>query len=188
MPRIDGFLQLLHGRAFGSVWYWLLLAVVWSIALRGILGIPSDVVGRAARVDPDGPDDPTALQLLDWLSLGLPRWHVGRAEAALLTGLGALLVTLTASLGFWLGLEGAQALTFLIAPLLMLLALRLRLAGQLSRDLVAAQSGAVSANAAARRAGLTCVRNRRMALALALVTVAAASAWGTVWTLRHPWG
>ena len=61
MPRIDGLLQLLHGRAFGSVWYWLLLAVVWSIALRGILGIPSDVVGRAVRVDPDGPDDPAAL-------------------------------------------------------------------------------------------------------------------------------
>ena len=188
LPRIDGLLQLLHGRAFGSVWYWLLLAVVWSIALRGILGIPSDVVGRAVRVDPDGPDDPAALQLLDWLSLGLPRWHVGRAEAALLTALGALVVTLTASLGFRLGLEGAQALTFLIAPLLVLLALRIRLAGRLARDLIGAQSGTVPANAAARHAGLACLRNRRMALALALVTVAAASAWGTLWTLRHPWG
>lgn len=188
LPRIDGILRLLDGRAFSSIWYWLLLAVAWSLALRAVLGVPPEVAARAALVDRDGPDDPAALALLDWLSLSLPRWRVGRTEAALLTGLGAFVVATIASLGFGMGLEGAQALTLLIGPLLVLLALRLRLAGRLSRDLAAAQSGAVTANAAARHAGLACVRNRRVALALALATVAAASVWGTAWALRHPWG
>lgn len=188
LPRIDGFLQLLDGRAFGSIWYWLLLAVAWSLAMRGVLGVPAEVAARAARVDPDGPDDPAALALLDWLSLTLPRWRVGRIEAAVLTAAGTFLVTVIGTLGFWVGLEGAQALTLLAGPLLVLLALRVRLAGRLSRDLAAAQTGAAAPNAAASSAGRACVRHRHVALLLSLVTVAASSAWGTLWTLRHPWG
>ena len=188
LPRFDGILRLLDGRAFSSIWYWLLLAVAWSLALRAVLGVPPEVAARAARVDRGGPDDPAALALLDWLSLTLPRWRTGRTEAALLTALGTFAVATTGSLGFGLGLEGAQALTLLIAPLLLLLALRLRLAGRLSRDLAAAQSGAITANAAARSAARACGRHRMVALLMALVTVAIVSIWGTAWAMRHPWG
>jgi len=188
LPRIDGFLQLLDGRAFGSIWYWLLLASAWALSLRGVVGVPAEVAARAARVEAEEPDDPAALALLDWLSLTLPRWRAGRTEAVVLTAGGTFLVSVTASLGFGLGLEGAQALTLLIGPLLLLLALRVRLAGRLSRDLAAAETGTLAPNLAARQAARAAMRHRRLALLLSLATVAASSAWGTLWTLRHPWG
>lgn len=188
MPRIDGFLQLLDTRSFPSLWYWLLLAAAWTFSLRGALGVPPEVAARAARLDPDAPDAPEAMALLDWLSLVLPRWRLGRGEAALLTGLVAFGLSALAGLGFGQGLELAQATFLLLAPLALLAALRLRLAARLAAELAAAQRGRVPVNAAALAAARRLGRHRAAALGLAMLAVTAAAAWGTLWTLAHPWG
>lgn len=188
MPRIDGFLQLLDTRSFPSLWYWLLLAAAWSFSLRGALGVPADVAARAARIDPDAGDAPEALALLDWLSLMLPRWRLGRHEAAILTGLATFSLSALFGLGFGQGLELAQAVFLLLAPLVILTAMRLRLAARLAAELAAAEQGRASANAAAMAAARRLARHRWAALALATATVGLAAAWGTIWTLAHPWG
>lgn len=188
MPRIDGFLQLLDTRSFPSLWYWLLLAVAWSFSLRGALGVPTEVAARAARLDPEASDAPEALALLDWLSLLLPRWRLGRGEAALLTGLAAFGLSALAGLGFGQGMELAQAAFLLLAPLALLAGLRLRLAARLAAELQAAQQGRMPANAAALAAARRLGRHRLGALALATIAVSITAVWGTLWTLAHPWG
>lgn len=198
LPRIDGLLQLLDTRSFSSLWYWLLLAVAWSFSLRNVLGVPPEVVSRAARADDAGagetgadaagPDTLDALALLDWLSLTLPRWRLAPREAGVLTGLGAFGLSGLAGLGFGQDLELAQAAFLLLGPLALLLVLRLRLASRVAAELTAAQQGRMSANAAARSGARRLKRHRFAALGLAIAAVSAAAAWGTIWTLTHPWG
>lgn len=185
---MDGLLQLLETRSFPSLWYWILLAAAWSFSLRGALGVPPDVAARASHLDAEGPDAPEALALLDWLSLTLPRWHMAPREAAVLTGLAGFGLSALAGLGFGQGLELAQAAFLLLAPLALLVALRLRLARKVAADLVAAQQRRVPVNAAARTAARRLGRHRLAALALAVAAVSTAAAWGTIWTLAHPWG
>ena len=188
MPRIDGLLQLLDTRSFSSLWYWLLLAVAWSFSLRTVLGVPPEVATRAARVDEHGREASDALALLDWLSLTLPRWRMGPREAGALTGFAAFGLSVLAGLGFGQDLELAQAAFLLLAPLAMLLVLRLRLAGRVEAELAAASQDRVPVNAAALSVARRLGRHRIAALALAITAVAVAAAWGTVWTLAHPWG
>lgn len=186
MPRIDAFLQLLDTRSFSSLWYWLLLAAAWSFSLRGALGVPADIAARANRIEADAADAPEALALLDWLSLVLPRWRLGRHEGAVLTGLAAFGLSALFGLGFGQGLELAQAAFLLLAPLALLTAMRLRLAARLAAELAAAERGRV--NAAALAAARRLARHRWAALALAMVAVTVAAVWGTIWALTHPWG
>ena len=92
---IQAILSILDSRSFGSIWFWLLLVLVWGHAGRRVLGVPVDIA-QAAR----GGDEPAALLLLDWLSLTLPRWRLGPKEGAVLLGLGAFGLSALAVLGF----------------------------------------------------------------------------------------
>src|SRR5690606_38530626 len=76
--RPEGILALLASRSFGSIWFWVILTLAWTMAGRRILGVPSDVIAGAIGAEPGPEDDPAALTLLDWLSLTLPRWRVDR--------------------------------------------------------------------------------------------------------------
>ncbi|WP_424990147.1 hypothetical protein [Fluviibacterium sp. S390] len=85
-------LDLIDLRSFSSVWYWILLGVIWSRVLTYPMGIPVDML-RAARAE-----DPAARERLAALTEIMVSRHLAH-----LNGLGPILV------GFW-----AFALTGLI--------------------------------------------------------------------------
>ena len=41
--------ELIDLRSFSNLWYWIALAVLWSSASHWVLGVPFDMVGRAAK-------------------------------------------------------------------------------------------------------------------------------------------
>ena len=79
---IQAILSILDSRSFGSIWFWLLLVLVWGHAGRRVLGVPVDIA-QAAR----GGDEPAALLLLDWLSLTLRAGGWARRRARFCWGL-----------------------------------------------------------------------------------------------------
>lgn len=180
-------MAILDSRSFGSIWFWLLLVLAWSMAGRRVLGVPADVIQAARKPAPD-PDDAAALLLLDWLSLSLPRWQVGRAEGALMLGFGAFALTALFLLGFVYGLEMAQALVLLVLPFAILFAVELRLARALALLVQAAETGQMPVNAAAGQAARQLSRHR-VAISIASIMAVALTAYrAALWLVAHPFG
>ena len=176
MSGLSVLFDLLGGRSFTSLWYWLGLAAIWSMVTRNALGIPGDVVLRARRGE-----DWRALH--DWLRLVLPHWRIGPGAGAVLVALCCFVLTALAVLGFRHQMEAAQALFLLLAPLAVLLVLRMRLARGLAR-LMADAPGPEAVRIAATRI----VRHGWVGMVLSLLAIAAASMAGAVWIARHPFG
>lgn len=204
MGGMQGLLDVLDTRSFSSMWYWLILASLWTWLGRGALGIPAEVVAavrRRARTAANaraGADEesaaappaahgpaPASLLLLDWLSLTTPRWQVPPRDGAILLGVACFVLTLLAGLGFLYGMETAQALALLMGPLLVLAVLRVRLAARLAGDLAAAEAGRLSPDAAAETAATRIARHMRHAMALSVIAVAGTALWGTLWLAVH---
>lgn len=183
----QGLLAILDSRSFGSIWFWLLLVLAWSLVGRRVLGVPADVI-QAARKPQQGDDDAAALLLLDWLSLTLPRWQVGRTEGTLLLGLGTFALTALFLLGFVYGLEMAQALVLLVLPFAVLFAVELRLARQLRQVVDDAQSGTRSVHDAAAQSARRLSRHRRAVSLVSVLAVGLTAYRAALWLLAHPFG
>ena len=176
MRGIEGLVSVLDTRSFGSVWYWLVLAGLWSWLGRGALGVPTDLVRRVHRrtreteaAEDAGAIRAEAMLLLDWLSLVIPRWRVDPRDGVILTAVAAFLLSALAGLGFLYDRQFAQALTLLVAPM----------------ALLAGRTGAVPA---AAEAAAVMVRHLRGTMALSMAAVALAAIWGTRWLALHPNG
>lgn len=179
MPGFDGFLHLLGSRSFTSIWFWLMLALMWSLAGRNIAGVPDQAV-RAVRRDEEG----AALRLLDWLSLALPERLAHPGEWAVMVAIGAFALSSLAVLGFGFGLEMAQALAILLIPLGVVALLRQRLARQL-HDILARAAAGTPPEEAAAQAARQIIRQRWLSLALSLVAVVGAAFYGALHTVIH---
>ncbi len=81
MPQFDNLIGLLGSRSFSTIWFWLVLIGMWSVAGRSVLGIPTEVLARArASLAGDDAQGPAVITLLDWLSLILPAGSCARAR------------------------------------------------------------------------------------------------------------
>ena len=182
-------LSILDARSFSSPWFWLALLVVWTYSGRRVLGIPIDVLTQATRAlrEKPGADSAEVFALLDWMSLNVPRWRLGPRMGAVLTGLVSFGVSALAILGFTYGVEMAQALTLILLPQAVLLALRFRLAGQLYWVLEAAHLGQPAPEAAAE--ALRRINRYRVFYAIvSVLAVVATTLWASLWLLLHPNG
>ena len=101
-------------RSFSNLWYWLVLAVVWSSASYWVLGVPFDMIQRARR------GDDTAISDLDVLVQIKARRMliIGQVSGLWLLGFSCFAFTALAFLGFVYDLEFAQAVFFLLFPLI----------------------------------------------------------------------
>lgn len=184
----DGILALLDSRSFASIWFWLLLALVWTLAARRIAGVPSEIVQAAVKIPEVGPDHPAALLLLDWLSLTLPRWRLTPIEGAVFLFAATFAMSALLLLGFLYGLEMAQALVLLVLPFLLLFPAELRLARRLSGIIDAAAGGDVAVNPAALQAARLMRRHRLLVTAVSVLVVALTAWRGALWFVAHPFG
>lgn len=118
-------------RSFPSVWYWIVVIVVWSRAAYVVLGVPMDMIERARRAGYEGQ---AAEELTDLARVGVLRRLRLQAVGVWLTfavafGLTALLV-----LGFGYGVEMAQAVFLIAVPMTGVLMLSLATARRIRAE------------------------------------------------------
>ena len=114
--------ELIDMRSFSNLWYWIVLAVLWSTASHWVLGVPFDMISRAKRHGGQAQDDlETMVRINTARTL-----HIVRAAGSWLVAIWAFVLTMLVLLGFVYDIEFAQAVLFLYVPfsLLMLLTLR----------------------------------------------------------------
>lgn len=113
MDWYDTVFEVIDMRSFSNLWYWIGLAVIWSTASHWVLGVPYDMVQRARRKG-----EQAAVDLEDMVRINCNRLlYIGQVSGLWMLAIGCALITGLALLGFWYGVEFAQALFFFVFPL-----------------------------------------------------------------------
>jgi hypothetical protein len=114
--------ELIDMRSFSNLWYWIALAVLWSSTSHWVLGVPHDMIQRARREGGQAQQD-----LEDIVRINATRllWMVDHG-ALVIVGLAAFWLTGLAVLAFWYDVEFAQAVFFLVFPMVFVVTLSVR--------------------------------------------------------------
>ncbi len=119
--------ELIDMRSFSNLWFWIVLAVIWSTASHWVLGVPYDMVTRAKRQGGAALEDLNTL-----VAIYVKRMlYISREAGMILVALVSFALTILAALGFFYGVEFCQALFLLMCPLVLIGMLSLRTAARI---------------------------------------------------------
>lgn len=120
--------ELIDTRSFSSMWYWITLAVFWSMLSHYVVGVPYDMIQRAQRSD-----DPQARLDLERLSLITARRlaQIGAAAGVIVAGIAGFVLSILFLLGFFYGVELCQAIFLLAFPFCFVSILSIRTAREI---------------------------------------------------------
>lgn len=105
--------ELIDMRSFSNLWFWIVLAVVWSSASHWVLGVPYDMITRARRVGGQAEID-----LEDMTRINVNRLlYIGRVSGLWLLGFSCFMLSGLVTLGFFYGVEFAQAVFLIALPM-----------------------------------------------------------------------
>ncbi|RUS60505.1 component of SufBCD complex [Pseudorhodobacter sp. E13] len=155
--------ELIDLRSFSNLWYWIALAVLWSTTSHWVLGVPFDMVGRARRAGGETAEDLHALVGINARRL----LFIARVSGLWLIGLMAFFFTMLIVLGFVYWVEFAQAVFLLLAPMVIVGALSLSTAQEITLQ-------ELEGEALYRRLG----RHRMTVQAIGMVSIFITSLWG----------
>ncbi|MAM62410.1 component of SufBCD complex [Maritimibacter sp. UBA3975] len=128
--------ELIDMRSFSNLWYWIALAAVWSQTSRYVLGVPYDMIQRASRNGGDAEVD-----LEDMVRINCNRLlYVAGVSGLWIIGIGAMLMTTLAMLGFYYDVEFAQAVFLLGAPMIFVGALSVNSARVIRDNVLSGQA------------------------------------------------
>lgn len=100
-------------RSFSNLWFWIILAVVWSTASHWVLGVPYDMVLRARR---HGEQAQVDLEVI--VRINVSRMlYIAQVSGLWLAGFACFFLTMLCLLGFYYMMEFAQAVFLLALPL-----------------------------------------------------------------------
>lgn len=100
-------------RSFSSIWFWIVLAAVWSMVSHRVLGVPYDMIAAARKQGGQAEQD-----LEDMVRINvLRRLRMADQAGIWLLGLGCFILTGLVILGWVYRIELAQALFLLGLPL-----------------------------------------------------------------------
>ncbi|KIT15916.1 hypothetical protein [Jannaschia aquimarina] len=119
--------EVIDLRSFSNLWFWIALAVLWSTASYWVVGVPFDMVRRASRGDEVASRDAHALGTIHARRLT----HIADVSGTWATAFTWFAVTALGLIGFVYGLEFAQAIFLLFAPMSLVGWLNLRTARKL---------------------------------------------------------
>ncbi|MDC0737129.1 component of SufBCD complex [Cognatishimia sp. SS12] len=106
-------LELIDLRSFSNLWFWIMLAVIWSSASHWIIGVPYDLVLRARRKGGRYEED-----LEDLVRINVGRlMYIGQSSGLWMTSFGCFMLAIMAVLGFYYRIEFAQAVFLILFPL-----------------------------------------------------------------------
>lgn len=157
-------LEVIDFRSFSNLWFWIMLAVLWSTASHWVVGVPFDMVRRAARGHEPSLRDMHALANIQARRLVF----IAEATGLITTAFTFFAISSLAILGFVYRVEFAQALLLLFLPMMVVAWLSLltarRVAGLDAPDL-----------------GNLLASHRRKVQAIGIVSIFVTSMWG-MWT------
>lgn len=105
--------ELIDMRSFSNLWFWIVLAVVWSTASHWVLGVPYDMITRARR---NGGQAETDLE--DMTRINVNRLlYISRVSGVWLVGFTFFLLSGLLVMGFYYGVEFAQAVFLIALPM-----------------------------------------------------------------------
>jgi len=120
--------ELIDMRSFSNLWYWIALAVLWSSASHWVLGVPFDLVQRARRHQGQALADLETLVRINVDRL----LYVANTGGLFIAAIGSAGLSGLAILGWWYGVEFAQAVFLLVFPLIFVGFLTLRAARKIT--------------------------------------------------------
>ena len=115
MDFLDLVTEVIDLRSFSNLWYWIVLAILWSSFTHWVLGIPYHLVQRARGGDADSARDLRLLARINSRRV----LEVADMSGPLVVALGAFVISALAVLGWGYRIEFAQALVLLILPLVL---------------------------------------------------------------------
>lgn len=155
--------ELIDMRSFSNLWFWIVLAVLWSSTSHWVLGVPFDMITRARKQGGEAAED-----LHQLVAINIRRLlYIARMAGVWLIALGAFFFTTLAVLGFVYRVEFAQAVFLLMLPMGLVFSLSLSAAQQI---MVEEMEGDVLY----RRL----VRHRLTTQAIGMVSIFVTSLWG----------
>jgi hypothetical protein len=105
--------EIIDMRSFSNLWYWIGLAVLWSSVSHWVLGVPNDMVQRARKHGGEAQAD-----LEDLVRINCNRLlYISNVSGLWLLGFACFFLTGLAILGFFYGVEIAQAVFLLAFPM-----------------------------------------------------------------------
>jgi len=153
----------IHLRSFSSLWFWLALVGVWTLASHRVLGVSSDMIRHARKYGKPAEADLEALVQIKVARLR----RIFDEAGVVIVGLLFFLLSSLVVLGFYHGVELAQALTLILVPLTWVGFLNLRLVRQV-------QAGNATGAGLVRLLG----RHRHKVQAIGLFSIFATTMWG----------
>lgn len=130
MDWSQALLEVIDMGSFSALWYWIVLAVAWSMTSHWVLGVPFDMVLRAKRQNGSAQHD-----LEDLVGINVRRLlGLARESGPWIVGSVAFLHTALALLAFWYGIELAQAVFLVLFPLSLVGALSLSTAARIAAE------------------------------------------------------
>ena len=127
----DSIFELIDMRSFSNLWFWIVLAVMWSSVSHWVLGVPWDMVMRARKGEAD--ENLEDLETMVHISTGRILMIAGES-GLLLTGFSCFVLTVLVLLGFVYGNEFSQALFLLGLPMTMVGLMSMAAARRIRRD------------------------------------------------------
>ena len=113
MDLIQEIFELIDMRSFSNLWFWIVLAVMWSSVSHWVLGVPWDMVLRARRGDAQGVED-----LHDMIRINTNRLlYIADQTGLLMAGFACFVLTSLGLLGFVYGNQFSQAVFLLAFPM-----------------------------------------------------------------------
>ena len=114
MDWYDSVFELIDMRSFSNLWFWIMLAVIWSSTSHWVLGVPWDMVQRARK----RADERSVADLETMVRINTGRiLYIARESGLLITGFMSFVLTALCLLGFVYGNEFSQAVFLLLFPL-----------------------------------------------------------------------
>lgn len=113
MDWTNALFEVIDVRSFSSIWYWIVLAVVWSTSSHWVLGVPYDVIVRARRKGGQAYQD-----LEDMVRVNVTRiLYIAGVSGLIILGFVTFVLTALLVLAFWYGIEFAQSVVLIAVPL-----------------------------------------------------------------------
>lgn len=153
--------ELIDPRSFSNLWFWIMLAVFWSTASHYVLGVPFDMVARAAKHGGEAEQD-----LQDLVRINANRLtYIADEAGTWLTVFSSFMITGLVMMGFVYDVEFCQALSLIMLPMLIIFALSIR--------------NARRARALSGEALRKLLKGHRLAIqVLGMVSILVSSMWG----------
>lgn len=129
-------LDVIDARSFSNLWFWTVLAVVWSTASHWVLGVPYDVLLRAKRQGGQA-----LVDLEDIVRVNVNRvLYITRESGIWLLGFVSFVLTGLLVLALWYQIEFAQAVSLIAFPMTLVGIMTLRTAQKIEAEGLAAET------------------------------------------------